>query len=78
MRETITWSFLNGTLNAKTLIMTWGVMLLLLVFVLSGVRKLTSGVPGKFQNFLEWAVDFVKKNIYAASRRRGVCFLKSV
>ena len=63
MRETITWTFLNGTLNAKTLIMTWCVMLLLLVFVLSGVRKLTSGVPGKLQNLLEWVMDFVKSLI---------------
>jgi len=60
MHETILWPFLNGTVHAKTLLMTWVVMFLLIIFVMAGTRKLTSGVPGKFQNFLEWIVDFIK------------------
>jgi F-type H+-transporting ATPase subunit a len=61
MHEIITWQVGNGTVHAKTLIMTWIAMGALLVFVLLGVRNLTSGKPGKLQNILEWVVDFVKK-----------------
>jgi F-type H+-transporting ATPase subunit a len=63
MHEIITWQVGNGTVHAKTLIMTWTVMVLLLVFVFLGVRNLTSGKPGKLQNILEWVVDFVRKII---------------
>ncbi|NLI91036.1 MAG: F0F1 ATP synthase subunit A [Peptococcaceae bacterium] len=61
MHEIITWQVGNGTVHAKTLIMTWTVMALLLIFVFLGVRNLTSGKPGKLQNILEWVVDFVRK-----------------
>jgi len=61
MHEIITWQVGNGTLHAKTLIMTWIAMASLVTFVLLGVRNLTSGKPGKLQNILEWVIDFVKK-----------------
>lgn len=63
MHDIIVWHVGNGTLHAKTLVMTWITMAFLLIFVLLGVRNLTSGKPGKFQNFLEWIVDFVRKLI---------------
>jgi len=63
MHEIILWQVANGTVHAKTLVMTWMAMALLLIFVLLGVRNLTSGKPGKFQNVLEWIVDFIKKLI---------------
>lgn len=59
--ETVLWHLGNMTFHGKTLVMTWMVMLLLLIFVLIGVRNLTSGKPGKMQNILEWIVDFVRK-----------------
>lgn len=61
MHETILWQVGNGTLHAKTLVMTWLAMALILIFVFLGVRNLTSGKPGKLQNVLEWVVDFVRK-----------------
>jgi F-type H+-transporting ATPase subunit a len=63
MHETILWQVGNGTVHAKTLVMTWIAMLLLLIFVFMGIRNLTSGKPGKLQNVLEWIVDFVRKLI---------------
>lgn len=47
-------------MHAKTILMTWFVMLCLLIFVFICLRKLTSGTPGKMQNILEWLVDFVR------------------
>lgn len=61
MHDIILWQVGNGSFHAKTLVMTWIAMAALLVFVLLGVRNLTSGKPGKLQNVLEWAVDFVRK-----------------
>ncbi|MDR2736996.1 MAG: F0F1 ATP synthase subunit A [Gracilibacteraceae bacterium] len=63
MEPIVRWSFLNGTVHIKALIMTWVVLIVLMAFVLLGTRKLTSGKPGKFQNLLEWCVDFVKNLI---------------
>lgn len=63
MHEIILWHVGNGTLHAKTLVMTWIVMAALLIFALLGVRNLTSGKPGKLQNILEWVIDFVKNLI---------------
>ncbi|NLP45065.1 MAG: F0F1 ATP synthase subunit A [Peptococcaceae bacterium] len=63
MHETIIWNVGNGTVHAKTLVMTWLTMLIVVVFVLLGVRNLTSGKPGKLQNLLEWVVDFVRSLI---------------
>jgi len=63
MHETIIWHFGNSTLHAKTLVMTWIAIALLLIFIFMGVRNLTSGKPGKLQNILEWVVDFVKSLI---------------
>lgn len=60
MHEIILWHVGNGTVHAATLVMTWITMALILVFVLLGVRNLTSEKPGKLQNVLEWVVDFVK------------------
>jgi F-type H+-transporting ATPase subunit a len=60
MHEIILWHVGNGTVHARTLVLTWVTMALLLIFVLLGVRNLTSGKPGKLQNILEWVVDFVK------------------
>jgi F-type H+-transporting ATPase subunit a len=63
MHETILWQVGNGTVHAKTLVMTWIAMLFLLIFIFLGIRNLTSGKPGKLQNVLEWIVDFVRKLI---------------
>lgn len=60
MHETVLWVLGNGTVHAKTLIMTWVVMIALLVFIFLGIRKMTSGTPGKLQNVLEWIIDFVR------------------
>lgn len=57
----VLWHLGNMTFQARTLINEWVVMIAILIFCLAGVRNLTSGKPGKFQNFLEWVVDFVKK-----------------
>lgn len=59
--ETILWHLGGLTFHGKTLVMTWMVMAVILIFVLLGVRNLTSGKPGKMQNVLEWIVDFVRK-----------------
>lgn len=61
--ETVLWHLGGMTLHAKTLVMTWMVMAVIILFVLLGVRNLTSGKPGKMQNVLEWIVDFVRKLI---------------
>lgn len=63
MHETLLWEIGGITFHGKTLVMTWIVMAIILVFVLSGVRNLTSGKPGKMQNVLEWMIDFVRKLI---------------
>ncbi len=60
MHEMILWQVGNSTVHATTLVMTWIVMAAIIIFVLMGVRNLTSGKPGKFQNILEWLVDFIK------------------
>ncbi len=57
--ELVLWHLGNMTFHAKTLVMTWVTMALVLIFCLMGVRRLTSGKPGKMQNILEWIVDFV-------------------
>lgn len=61
--EVVLWTVGNMTFHAKTLIMTWIVMALIVLFVMMGVRHLTSGKPGKMQNVLEWIIDFVKNLI---------------
>ncbi|HVJ49216.1 F0F1 ATP synthase subunit A [Desulfitobacterium sp.] len=63
MEKTILWHLGNMTFHGKTLVMTWMVMAVILIFVLLGVRHLTSGKPGKMQNILEWMLDFVRKII---------------
>ena len=57
--EVVLWHLGNMTFHGKTLIMTWTVMVVMLVFCWLGVRNLTNGKPGKMQNVLEWIVDFV-------------------
>jgi F-type H+-transporting ATPase subunit a len=64
MHETILWQVGSiGTVHAKTLVMTWMVLVIIFVFVFLGTRKLTSGKPDKLQNVLEWAVDFIRNII---------------
>lgn len=58
--ETVLWYLGNMTFHGKTLVMTWIAMLAVLIFCFLGVRRLTSGKPGKMQNVLEWIVDFVR------------------
>lgn len=58
--ELVLWHLGNLTFHGKTLVMTWMVMAVILIFCYLGVRQLTSGKPGKMQNVLEWIVDFVK------------------
>lgn len=60
MEQIILWQLGDGTVRAKTLIMTWLAMAFILIFVFMGVRNLTSGKPGKLQNVLEWILDFIK------------------
>jgi len=57
--ELVLWHLGNMTFHAKTLMMTWITMFLVIVFCLNGVRHLTSDKPGKMQNVMEWIVDFV-------------------
>ena len=57
--ELVLWHLGNMTFHAKTLVMTWVTMVLVVIFCLMGVRRLTSGKPGKMQNILEWIVDFI-------------------
>lgn len=59
--ENVLWQLGNMTFHARTLVMTWIVMAAMFIFVFLGVRRLTSGKPGKMQNVLEWVVDFVDK-----------------
>ena len=59
--ETVIWQLWGMNFNAKTLVMTWMVMAIVIFLVLLGVRNLTSGKPGKGQNVLEWIIDFVRK-----------------
>lgn len=56
----ILWHLGNMTFHARTLINTWVVMIVIIIFCMIGVKNLTSGKPGKMQNVLEWVVDFVK------------------
>jgi ATP synthase F0 subcomplex A subunit len=58
--ETVLWHLGNMTFHAKTLTMSWLVMVFILIFCFLGVRQLTSGKPGKMQNILEWLIDFVR------------------
>lgn len=60
MKEIILWQVGNGTVHGKTLVMTWIVMIAMITFVYFGVRNLTEGKPGKFQNFFEWVMDLIK------------------
>ncbi|MDR1961434.1 MAG: F0F1 ATP synthase subunit A [Gracilibacteraceae bacterium] len=64
MHETILWQIGDfGTMHGKTLIMTWMAFIVIFILVILGTRRLTSGTPGKLQNFLEWIVDFVRNII---------------
>lgn len=63
VHETVLWHLGNMTFHGKTLIMTWITMAIVMIICFLGVRNLTSGKPGKMQNFLEWIVDFVKNII---------------
>lgn len=63
MHETVIWHLGDITLHARTLIMTWIVMAFLIIMSIIASRRLTSGTPGKLQNFLEWIVDFIKSLI---------------
>jgi len=59
--ETVLWHLWGMSFHGKTLVMTWMVMAVILIFVLLAARNLTNGKPGKMQNILEWMVDFVRK-----------------
>lgn len=59
--ETVLWHLWGMSFHGKTLVMTWMVMAVILIFVLLAARNLTNGKPGKMQNVLEWMVDFVRK-----------------
>lgn len=59
--ETVLWHLGGMSFHGKTLVMTWMVMAVILIFVLLASRNLTSGKPGKMQNILEWMVDFVRR-----------------
>lgn len=51
------------TLNLDTLIISAVLGVFFLVLFRLGVRKATSGVPGKLQNFIEVLVEFVDKQV---------------
>lgn len=46
--------------NLSTTIMILVTFFIVLILMIVGTRKLTSGVPKGLQNFLEWVVDFVR------------------
>ena len=50
--ELVLWHLGSMTFHARTLMMTWITMFLVIVFCLIGARNLTSGKPGKMQNIL--------------------------
>lgn len=60
----ILWHLGNMTFHAKTLVMTWMVMLAIIIICWLGVRKMTSGKPGKMQNLLEWIIDFIRNLVH--------------
>lgn len=60
VHETVIWHLGDITFHGKTLVMTWIAMCGVMLFCYLGVRKLTSGKPGKMQNVLEFMVDLVR------------------
>jgi F-type H+-transporting ATPase subunit a len=58
--EIIRWHLGPLSFHAKTLVMTWIAMALLLIFCLIATRKVTSGKPSGAQNILEWVFEFIR------------------
>ena len=65
LHEAILWELGNTGIvfHAKTLVMAWIVMAIILIICVLGTRSLTDGKPGKMQNLLEWIIDFVRNMV---------------
>lgn len=50
-------------LNVDTIIVSWVLGVLFLALFWFVARRATTGVPGKWQNFVEWAVESVDKTV---------------
>ncbi|KJS15194.1 MAG: ATP synthase F0 subunit A [Peptococcaceae bacterium BRH_c4b] len=53
-----------GDVNIKTLVMTWGVMILVALFTVSATRGMKVGKPGKLQLMVEEMFQFLRGLVY--------------
>jgi len=60
MHYTLRFEWLGMVFDIPTLIMIFVTSIIVILLLLAMTRNLTSGVPGKAQNALEWVVDFVR------------------
>lgn len=61
--ELVLWHLGPITLHAKTLVMTWIVMLAIIIFAFFATRKVTTGRPSGAQNVMEWVFEFIRNLI---------------
>ena len=61
------------TLNLDTLIVSWVLGLVFLVSFIFAARKMTSGVPGRWQNCVETMVEFVNGQVKHAINETDRC-----
>jgi len=59
----VKWHLGSFAFHGKTLVMTWIVMAIILIFALIATRKVTSGRPKGAQNLLEWVFEFIRNLI---------------
>ncbi|WP_028988359.1 F0F1 ATP synthase subunit A [Thermicanus aegyptius] len=52
--------FLGLHYNLSTVMMSIIASILVLIFAIGGARMATSGVPGMWQNLVEWVIDFTR------------------
>lgn len=51
------------TIHADTLVVSWALGLFFLFFFILAARRVTAGVPGGLQNFIEMLIDFVDSSV---------------
>ena len=62
--------------NLSTSLMTVITAVIVLIIAILATRKLSSGVPKGLQNFLEWAIDFVRNIIGSTmDMKKGAAFI---
>lgn len=68
--------FLGLHFNLSTVLMSLIVSAIVLVIAIGGARLATSGVPGGWQNLMEWVIDFTRGIIgNAMDPKKGEVFL---